>query len=478
MGMVWMVFGTRADRLQAAIAVVVQEIDQWILRPLNNEFDNNGARAEVQLEVLTRSLSDQPEMLYAIIALSNEVTSHSFHPFFDALSKAVAPVYRGKFDFLRYAEDHFKGSFLVDFMFTLTIFGRLEAVIKDVGYKPSFFADKLLSTANRSIFLDKPVLFAKIVNSIVQFKDSSLTNAFLRKLTELANTDAQLSLMLKLLVEFDMLASVPPAIQALVADIQLPDTDPVWRGPQQHWVDADGSISVGLFWSTEKEGEARHYAEFPKIFGNGKSVNNFYRNYTGYVDRSDDPAYQLKILKHGAKGVLVKRFPKTGRSIEIYLYSSLQAIKQSRHAVTVSRGHSGERGNTDYPGISGGARLVSHCRSVNASDTLINANPDSSIIAIIGTGAAVETNPTLYYMLEYLGRKKTFGSWKKVKDYIAPHIPRSILKYTFPLDDIGFIYGVILKKIKMMEAPPQASRIRYSRVAELAAVGRLITQSQ
>ena len=163
----------------------------------------------------------------------------------------------------------------------------------------------------------------------------------------------------------------------------------------------------------------------------------------------------------GADKVIVKTFslqdPQTGkpfnRKMVLYLFSDYLNLKESRLPITISRGHSGERGNSDFPGGDNTLRLASHCRSVNNADTLIDANPQSSLITITGTGMAVESNPVIYYMFEYLGSQAEWGDWRSVKEFIRPHIPQSILKYNFPNDDSSFAFAAILRMITQQEQP-------------------------
>ncbi|MFH0986273.1 MAG: HEAT repeat domain-containing protein [Candidatus Omnitrophota bacterium] len=430
----------------------VYEIDSFILRVLNLEVERDLNRGEAYLAKYASRLRSSPEALYPILALSQEVTSHSFPLLQAAFRNDLIRKY-GAADVFRFSRERFGRSFLANYLFVLTIFGKLEGELNGLAYSPAQLADQVFLQENVQAFLKKPALFAKVVTAVSDFKNADFKNAFFRQVEQYLKDSKQLKLLVRLMVDYGLLKGLDPRIADVVRDVVLPPLNPVWRGPQRDWLGPDGSLRVGLYWSTSKDGEAAHYQQFPGIFMDGKKVNSFYMNFSGYEDLSGTGEYPATLKKLGARGVLVKKFPATGRRVEIYLFSDLENIKKSPFPITISRGHAGEKGNTDYPGVVGGMRLVSHCRSIDNVDTLIMANPQNAPMAITGTGQAAETNPVLYYLLEYLGSESAWGSWKDVKDFIRPHMPRSIEKYGFPQDDMSFIYAAALQMIKSEAAP-------------------------
>ena len=436
------VSGQEEGRLRMAIQTIVRRIDSSFLRNLNTQVDNDVQRGEEQIAIFANRLKNYSEVLYSLLALSQEVTSHSFSAFYESFKNHLERKY-GNPDFVRYIKDYFGSHFMVNYLFTLAIFSELEGAFRGTKYSPNYLASLILSAKNVETFLNKPSLFAKIVINITEFRLYKYQDAFTMRILELSKENIQFKFLLKLLADFGFIKKVDQRIRSLIADVHLPPLDLVWKGPQKSWLNKDGNLQIGLYWSTAKEGERAHYSQFPLIFTNGKEINGFYKNFSGYQDLSIDKQYQQKLEEYGAERVLVKRFSETGRKVEIYLYSSLDKIKGSPHPITISRGHSGEKGSDDYPGIKGGLRLASHCRSINDSDQLISANPDSAI----------------YYLLEYLGTQEKWGIWQDAKNFIVPHIPNSIQKYNFPTDDPSFIYGAILEKIKVARPSISSSPI-------------------
>ncbi|MBU1006273.1 MAG: hypothetical protein KKH08_01605 [Candidatus Omnitrophica bacterium] len=418
------------------------------LRTMNYLYDNLPSVGQEIIDLYFKRLKHNPAVIYSILALSQEITSHSFPVAYQYLKEYITGKYK-TFDPFRYISEEWRNLFLSEFLFTVTIFGQLEDSFEQAAYSPQELASLILSKEKIDFLLKKPALFSKTIINIMSFKNQNLRKAFLDKIIELGKKDRRFKILVKLLLNHNVVQEEKKLV-SLVSDLALPELDPLWDAPKNDLL-KDNTLSVGLYWSTSKSGEKAHYEQFPNSFIDGSKVNSFYNNFGGYINKSKDPGYKDKLVKNGAEGVLVKEFPGTGRKIEIYLYSSLNTIKASPHAITISRGHAGDQGNTDYPGLPGTLRFASHCRSINNSDDLIQANPDSPVITITGTGKAVETNPTLYYLLEYLGNEEQWGNWQDIKEYIKPHIPQSIQKYNFPTDDVSFIYAAILQKLEPQE---------------------------
>ena len=444
--------GQAKENIHMSIEMLIGNLDAFFLRSLNTQVDYDVQRGEEQISIFVNRLRNHPEALYLILSLSQETTSHSFPLAYNYLREYITEKY-GTFDIFRYISEEWQNMFLPEFLFTLTIFDKLEESFTDTRYSPRKLAELILSDKAVQNLLIKPALFSKVISNIMNFKDISLKEVFIDRILRLGKKNIKLKVLISLMLEFKLIPK-EDRFSSLATD--LPVYNPTWRSPQKDWL-KDDVLSVGLYWSTVKGGEKAHYEQFPGIFIDGSKVNSFYSNFGGYVDKSKDPDYKDKLIKNGAEKILVKEFPGTNRKIEIYLYSSLDAIKASPHSITISRGHAGEEGNDDYPGLPGTLRFASHCRSIDDSDELIKANPDSPTITITGTGRAVETNPTLYYLLEYLGGEETWGNWRTIKEYIKPHIPKSIRKYNFPTDDMSFIYAVILQKLKHRETQKSSS---------------------
>jgi len=420
---------------------------------LNYLFDSDSPNAEKKMELYFKRLKKRPEILYSILAFSREITSHSFPLAYEYLKENIKAKYNERFDLFRYIQEEWNNAFLGEFLFTATIFDALEECLRYTQHKPDELAEIILSKDKIEGLLEKPSLFAKVMLNILSLDNKDLKNTFLDKIIDLAKEDMRFKIFIKLMLKEEFIPRQDHGkFTSVVEGIILPEYNSSWHAPQKKkLIDKDGAIVIDLFWSTDKGGEKAHYAEFPKIFTDGKNVNSFYKNFKGYIDRSDDPRYRDKLREKGAEKVLVKEFSQTGRKTEIYLYSSLAKARQSKAPMIISRSHSNENGNSDYPGLPGTLRFASHCRSINDSDSLIKVNPDSPIITITGTGRAIETNPTLYYMLEYLGIEATWGTWTDIKAYIANYIPKSIRKYNFPTDDISFIYSAVLEKMKQQK---------------------------
>jgi len=426
-----------------------------VLRSLNLSIERNKQLGREGMEQYFARLKNSPEVLYIIFALSQEINSHSFPLAYQYLKEYIVNKY-GSFDVFRYIHEdwRFRG-FLYEFLFTASIFQTprenrnvLEECFENTMYSPNNLADLVIHDELIERLLQKPVLFAKIISNIMDLKDTKLRDKFKQQIIRVANErgiEERIKILITLMLDFNI---IPKTNKVTSLRVNLPEYHASWKGPQKFWIDKDGAIVIDLFWSTDKEGEKTHYKEFPEIFTNGASVNSFYKNFKGYIDRSNEAYYQDKLKKRGAEKVLVKEFAQTGRRTEIYLYPNLDRIKQSKASIKMSRSYAGKKGNNNYSGLPGTLRFASHSRSINDADSLIKANPDSPIIAITGTGRAQETNPVLYYMLEYLGTESTWGNWSDIKEYIAPHISRSIQKYNFPTDDLSFIYGAILQEMK------------------------------
>jgi len=422
------------------------------LSNINYTYDDSPSIGQEMINLYFKRLQNRPEIIYTILALSHEITSHSFPVAYSYLKEYVIRKY-GAFDILRYMHEEWKDMFLPESLFTLTIFDKLEENFADTQYSPRELAELILADEKIHNLVQKPALFSKIISNIMGFKNIGLKDAFIDGIVKLGSKNFEFKVLINLILEFKL---IPQEDRFSSLTIDLPIYNPAWHGPQKDWL-KDGVISAGLYWSTAKQGERNQYDQFPEIFINGSKIDRFYSKFGGYIDKSEDTYYKDKLVKNGAEKVLVKEFSGTGRKIEIYLYSNLDAIKSSHHSITISRGHAGEQGNSDYPGLPGTLRLASHCRSINDSDPLIRANPDSPIITITGTGRGVETNPVLYYLLQYLGSEETWGNWQDVKGSIKPHIPGSILKYNFPTDDISFIYAAILQKLKQQKIQKESS---------------------
>jgi HEAT repeat protein len=434
------------ERMQSFIKdIITNEIDSMFRNYINDIYNSSPQVGQGMIDAYFERLKDKPRTLFTILALSQEMTSHSFPVAYGHLKEHIIAKY-GNLDVPRYISEEQKNMFLPEFLFTLTIFNELERCLQETIYSPKELADIMLSKDKIEPFYAKPSLFSKIISNILLLKNQDLNNAFLDKIIDLGRKDKRFKFFIKVLLESNVIQK-EDRLSSFVLDTVLPEINPAWLGPQKSWL-KNNVLSVGVYWSTNAESEKAHYEQFSDIFNNGAKVSAFYSNFKGYTDRSRDPFYKAKLKQNSAEKILVKEFPETGRSIEIYLYSSLDSIKKSAHSITISRGHAGTEGINDYPGLPGTLRVASHCRSINDSDNYIQVNPDSPIITIVGTAQAVETNPVLYYLFEYLGTEKAWSHWTDIKNYIAPHIPESVQGYNFPVDDIAFIYAVMLEKIK------------------------------
>lgn len=434
------------EYIKDVLTSVISQIDKGLLF-FNIEIDNDARFGEENLGFYFSRLKYMDTVLYAVISLSQEITSHSFPMAYNHFKERIIDKY-GSFDIFRYISEEWDNALLTEFLFTLAIFDKLEESFVDTKYSPEELAGLVLPDEELENLTARPALLSKVIFNITGFEDKRLKDAFIDRIVSLAEKSLDMRVLISLMIDFKVIAK-DDRFSSLTVDV--PSYDSAWLSPKKAWL-KDDVLSAGLYWSTAKEGERWHYEEFPKIFTNGSKVDPFYNNFKGYVDKSEDSAYRGKLIKNGAEKVLVKEFPATGRKIEIYLYSNLDSIKESNHSITISRGHAGEVGNNDYPGLPGTLRFASHCRSIDDSDQLIKANADSPIITITGTGRASETNPTLYYLLEYLGAEEKWGDWRSIKDYIRPHMPQSIEKYNFPSDDFSFIYAVMLQKLKSQKA--------------------------
>jgi len=58
-----------------------------------------------------------------------------------------------------------------------------------------------------------------------------------------------------------------------------------------------------------------------------------------------------------------------------------------------------------------------------------------------------------------VGTETIWSNWDDIKDHIKPHIPQSIEKYNFPTDDISFIYGVVIEKMKQQQTLPSNAQL-------------------
>ncbi|KPK96995.1 MAG: hypothetical protein AMJ95_11410 [Omnitrophica WOR_2 bacterium SM23_72] len=511
-------FAEEKENLSDILRYFVKETIDSYLRDFNLVVDDNITKGEEQINLYFKRLRERPFLLYIILSLSHEVTSHSFPVAYNYLKENIETLY-GRFNILQYISEYAQDVFLVDFLFTMTIFGKLEECFSHTGYSPETLASLVLSAQIIKSLLEKPALFVKVIMHILSFKQKKLKDVFIDRIIYLAQGDIRFKVLISVIQKYNLLKE-DSRFTPLIIDI--PEIDPSWRGPQKKWI-KDGVIETAIYWSTDKEGEKYHYSRFPQIFTgalfaqehgsvaknkftskqlrqlkNKKIVrednrneayvlwlipeptkamlkkqgfseddikriraiwreSQYYKDFTGYKDICKDSQYSSK-LKYsryrqkqkelGADTVLVKEFPQTRITIAVYLFDSLRALHESPFSITIARGHAGELGINSYLGIQGGARLASYCRSINDGDTLIAVNEDSAIITVTGTGKAVETNPLLYYMLEYLATKNEWGTWRDVKEFIRPHISISIQKYNFPDDDISFIYSVILKKMK------------------------------
>jgi len=457
---------------QILMKIITHHVDRRF-RSFNIEVDRDTESGEKQLETYLKRLRNNPDILYLILSLSQEITSHSFPIVFDYFKANLIQQY-GQFDVFRYISEQDDNNFLIPFLFTMAIFGKLEECLKDSGYASKKIAELILSRKEIKSFIDNPALFSKIIINIMAFKNQELRNAFIKRLAKLAQENLYFMVFIKIMLHYGFIKD--SRLNVLVKDEFLPEISPAWKGPQQNWVSKEGAIIAGLYWSTRAGSEKAHYENFPNTF----------KDY-GYIDimisknvsSEIKDEYKEKLNKYGAKKVLVKKFEKTERVMEIYLYSSLNAIKESVHPITITRGHAGDTGNTDYPGIPGGLRFVSHCRSINDSDSLIKANPDNAIVTITGTGRASETNPTLKYLFEYLGSKDKWGDWQEVKNYIRPHLEQSINKYNFPNDDISFIYAAMMQKMKQGLSKPSSSGnvLEGSNISETVTIQNAIATS-
>jgi len=450
-------------------SALTEILDQFIvgffsprLRGQNDLVNENLQEGEKAIKQYWEDFKSSPSTLYAVIALSQELTSHSFPIVYKHFLSHVKNQ-----DVLGYIAAHFGNGLLHKFLFTLTIFGKLEEVLGNYKGSPKELASKILADDKLEMFLKNPALFGQVISAILNFKSNDLKMAFVERLFELAKKDDRLVVLLKLFNDYKKLENVPEKdkkMAELLKGKKIPDLSAVFSGPQLDWVE-NGVLRVGVYWDTSKEGERRHYEAFPGIFSNGESVDKFYRNFSGYVDKSQDGDYKRKLEQYGADKILVKSFPGTGRSIEIYLYKNLVKLSKSPHPIIVSRSHAGTAGNSDYPGISNGLRILSHCRSVNDVDKSVAANPDSLSVSITGTGYAQETNAVLYFTLEYLGQNKAWGSWSEVlskplkEKYddrsmsdktksMEGRISLALSKYDFATKKIGVPYSATLEKMK------------------------------
>ena len=443
--------GETAENLRVAIESLVRSIDREFWRNFNHGFEINPRYAEEEVELFVNRLREYPQAMFCILALSQELTSHTFPVVYESFKNYLTKKYTNV-DFISYIKEQFDDNFITNYLFTLTIFAELENSFSLTEHRPKELVDMIFSEKSIKMFFDKPALFAKIAVMASSFKTASFKDAFVAKIVGLSKKKEEFGLLLKLLVEYDFIQNPHKEIVDFIAGIKLPFYEPVWKGPQSDWLNEDGVLEVGLYWSIAAKSEGAHFQQFQRIFRNGKQVNSFYANFAGYRDLSSQPDYKKKCAEKEAEGVLVKTFPRTGRKVEIYLYSTLDNIKDSKYPITITRGHAGDPGNRDYPGMPGGLRIVSHCRSINDTDSLIKANGQSATITVTGTARARETNPVIYYMLEYLGNNRSWGDWNKIKGVVGKRMPKSIKKYNFPADDVSNVYAILLQIIRKSEA--------------------------
>ena len=432
------------------------------LRAQNDLVNENVQEGEKAIQRYWETFKGSPATLYAVIASSQELTSHSFPIVYKHFLSHIKNQ-----DVLTYIAANLGNGLLHKFLFTLTIFGKLEEVLANYKGSSKELASKILADDKLDIFLKNPALFGQVISAILNFKSNDLKKAFVDRLFELAKQDDRIVVLLKLFNGSKKLDAFPDKdkrMAELLKGKNIPDLPAVYQGPQLDWIE-NGVLRVGVYWDTTKDGERKHYKVFPQIFSNGEGIDKFYRNFFGYTDKSKEDAYKDKLAQHGADKVLVKSFPGTGRSVEIYLYRNLEKLQKSTHPITVSRSHAGTPGNNNYPGINNGLRLLSHCRSVNDVDKSLAANPDNLSISITGTGYAQETNAVLYFTLEYLGQYKTWGSWSDVLNKplkakyddksmsekaksMEGRISLALNKYDFATKKIGVPYSATLEKMK------------------------------
>ncbi len=434
-----------------AVKAWVQDLVDDDLRHLNFLVEIYARNGDQQIQQYFSAAKEDPQFLYLILALSNELTSHSFPVVFGQFKDKVLAEY-GKSKISRYIHEKFGDAYLSEFFFTLTLFGRLEEVLTGDPADVQQLAEMVFSEQRVKEFLKKPALLGRIVWNIAGFQNQEIKDILLRQILKVGEKNVPFAVLLKMLSDHHKIPSTWDAqIKQYLNGIQIPALAPVWQGPSKEWIKPGNILEMGIYWDATGS-EKPHYEEFPKIFA-GTSGNPLYRKFTGYVDRSKESAADLKRL--GADKVLVKYFPKTGRTIKIYLFSKIPSTPQSPFFITVSRGHAGHVDNGSFELLKDSVFVASQCRSMGDVDSLLIKNPQVLPITGLGTLRAAGTNPLIYYFLQHLGEKNpnAWGSWKDVKRGFAEALPVLSRDYDFS-EGIGSTFAVELILMREMGILP------------------------
>ncbi|MCK5214093.1 MAG: HEAT repeat domain-containing protein, partial [Candidatus Omnitrophica bacterium] len=449
------------------------------LRYIENYYERDSDGAIQKFKNIFGQFKKSPILLFHILALSQELTSHSFPEVYPLFKEAVEADYEGEFDVMQFIADNELDRYLPEFLFTIFLYGDLEDLLADTGLTHQEIVKNLLTPARINNFLVKPSMFSNIVAQIMKFENQNLKQAFIDRIVGEAQNDIRLYVMLKILNDFKAIDG--ELFEGVKKDLgfEIPGLNPVWKGPQDTWF-KDNVLKVGVYQDTDNESERAHYTRFPKIFTGGrledKYLEAYYRNFGGYEDKSQGPKYKQELAKNGAEKILVKHFPRTGKTIEIYLFPGLEKIKNSPFPIISSRSHSGAYGNNNYGGINSGWRIASHCRSEDDKDPLLKANPDNYPTTVIGTANADATNTLFYYALEYLGGTKELETWDDVAEFVAPHMPEWIKMFSMPTKDVGSQVAATLELMKRQGLLPEKAEKQSYNINEV--IERARTQWQ
>jgi len=447
------------DFITETIAAMVKKTFNEKMELIEDNSNDKDHNTDKMMQCFFNRFSEMPFALYATIANSQKLTSHSFPPLYTIFERNLRAQY-GSVDTLRYIKEKTGGIFVAEFIYTITIFGFLKQCLQQYADQGATLTDFLLEDKHIEIFMKYPSLFAKVASEILNWNKKELNNSFIERLLELAtHGDKRFQILLSLFNQYNIIHDD----RINIFQEALPNINPSWMGPQKNWINNNNEIEFGVYWSTIKKTEKGHFERFPEIFMNGERVSAYYKDFKGYKEAPAGSREDTRRIALGAIKVFYKSFPETGRKVVFYLYDNLDNIRESEHAIVVSRGHDKEKNVKMNCRATGRLLITSHCRSRGDMDEAIWQNPENAVISTIGTTRALATNPLLYWAAEYLGRTKEYGTYQDLYGYIQPHIPLTIQQYDIPMvnNDISAVYAVVLRKLYLNIELPTKKNINH-----------------